>query len=59
MNFSLLNLFYCLLLYKISSIAPVVELVDTIDSKSFACKGVLVQVRPGAPIILYDIYSLI
>src|SRR3546814_11980774 len=31
------------------SAAPVVELVDATDSKSVARKGVLVQVRPGAP----------
>src|SRR3546814_5375174 len=32
-----------------SDLAPVVELVDATDSKSVARKGVLVQVRPGAP----------
>ena len=30
--------------------APVAELVDAADSKSVARKGVLVRVRPGAPI---------
>gem|GEM_PF-6067014 len=30
-------------------LAPVVKLVDAADSKSAARKGVLVQVRPGAP----------
>jgi hypothetical protein len=30
--------------------APVAELVDAADSKSVARKGVLVRLRPGAPI---------
>src|SRR5215469_1281214 len=30
--------------------APVAELVDAADSKSVARKGVLVRVRPGAPV---------
>jgi hypothetical protein len=31
----------------------VAELVDAADSKSVARKGVLVRVRPGAPLILH------
>jgi hypothetical protein len=34
--------------------APVAELVDAADSKSVARKGVLVRVRPGAPIKSID-----
>ena len=30
--------------------APVAELVDAADSKSVAREGVLVRVRPGAPL---------
>src|SRR5919106_3228127 len=35
---------------RIGSAAPVAEVVDAADSKSVARKGVLVRVRPGAPL---------
>jgi D-alanyl-D-alanine carboxypeptidase len=34
-----------------ASVAPVAESVDAADSKSVACEGVPVRVRPGAPMI--------
>lgn len=34
------------------------ELVDATDSKSVACKGVLVRFRPGAPITILVVFSM-
>ena len=40
------------LMYLYAWVASVAELVDATDSKSVACKGVLVRFRPGAPIFV-------
>lgn len=46
------------LMYLYAWIASVAELVDATDSKSVACKGVLVRFRPGAPIFVRVISCL-
>src|SRR5262249_7457402 len=40
-------------LAHLSARAPVAEVVDAADSKSVAREGVLVRVRPGAPVVSY------